>query len=160
MKKIIIALLLLFLVSSCRTPQQAINYITKTDTVTIIIKERLRDSIVYTPTDLAVFDAIVKCDSLNRAYLSQINAKPGKRTQIVYQIKFDTIRITALVDSAAIYIKWKERDTTTISSTRTQTTPIYIPEKAGSTKSIPSWLVITGLILCLLIIGAIKSLIK
>jgi hypothetical protein len=160
MKKLLVALLIFTLVTSCTAPQQAINYVTKTDTITITIRERVKDSVIYTPTDQATFEALIFCDSLNRAYLTAINTKPGKRTQIIYIQKNDTIKLTANVDSAAIYIKWRERDTTSHTKASTQTTTIYLPPEPKKNKPIPNWLVFGGLILLLILIGAIKSLFK
>ena len=157
MKKYLFFIALFLSLAACR-PTKTIQYVTRTDTITLTIRERIRDTVLFSQPDTATFEALMKCDSINRAYLSDINTKPGKRTQIIYRVKNDTIRLTANVDSMAIYHLWRERDTTRNQSTTHTTTAATQPET--SPRQWPQWLIIAGLILFLVIIGAIKNLFK
>lgn len=115
-------------------PGQPIT-ITKTEII-------YRDTVLYYPGDSAQLTALIKCDSLNRAYLHMINNIPGNQTRIFYRIYADTLKINARIDSAAIFHRYAQRYNTT--TTTTETT-MYVPpviEKENPLREFMHWLLI------------------
>lgn len=159
MKKILLILSLTLLLFSCKTRHEVIQYVTKTDTFMLTIRERIRDTIKFSAPDTATFEALLKCDSLNNAYFQQITTKTGKHTQIIFSLKYDTIRLSAIVDSFAVYLKWKEKDSIigVIKQTNIET---IIREPIKNHSSWPKWVVISALFIVLLLIGMIKQVFK
>lgn len=126
-KKIILILMMLQTIYSCSTTAPAVQTIYSPPEIITEIRERVKDSLIYIPADTATFKALVRCDSLNQAYIQKLEEKPGIRSRIIYKQILDTIYFRAEIDSAAIYIKWKERDTITTKTVNAHT--IIQPEQ-------------------------------
>ena len=101
-----IILLFILVVSSCKT-------IVPTASVTTITK----DSIVYIPkdttvylTDSAGFRALLECDSLGEIRIKQIkDYYAGQFVKPKIIIKDNYVSVDCKVDSAKIYVAWKEK---------------------------------------------------
>jgi len=155
MKRLILLILLASaLITGCK-PKEIIKE--RTVTIRERIKEEIhtRDTIFNIEADSAALVALVKCDSLNRAYIETLSSREGERTRIIYRLKLDTLRIRAQVDSAAIYHTWHER-TRTIE----QETDTAIQTTKEIRQPIHPGVVIAGLLLILIILGMVKNIVK
>ncbi len=162
MKKLLIALVFLFALESCRREPIYIlqKQHTTTDTSTKVeIKPRVIYKTITAPADSAALVALVQCDSLNQAYITELSNRPGTRTQIKWRYKIDTLRMYAEVDTAAIIASFIATDTTrTITINRNTTTDTTI--QAPPAKQQSPWLIIAGIIAFLIIVGQIRQLFK
>ncbi len=91
----------------------------------VTIKEIVRDTIVFTAPDKGVAMALLACDSLGKVYIRQIiDLKAvGKSTKPDIQIHDNIIKVVVPVDSQAIYITLRNRETTTESKTEIKPAP-------------------------------------
>lgn len=157
MIKISILASILLLVSSCVRPPQLPDR-----QETTVIVERVKDTTIYV-SDSASIQALIECDSLGRAFIREIeqitsgkiikhpvitiDQKPGKQGDIVLPPR-SVLIAKCIIDSAAVYLSWKERDTTT---TRVIRPPPEIIRRPWNTwQKIQLW---TGRICILLIVG-------
>lgn len=121
MKKLFLMLLTLVLISSCATEKRckrkypcngSVRFIEKVFHDTI---ERVRDTTVILPADSAWLKGLLKCDSLGNAYLAQITElKTGKNVRAKVIVRDNKIYVGCNVDSASVYIAWKEKNIKTI----------------------------------------------
>jgi hypothetical protein len=106
--KLFFAILLLM---SCRTQKPSVSPIYIPGTPITITKSEIiyRDTILHIPADSASLTALIRCDSLNRAYMQIISGQPGQRTRLNSRLYGDTLKINATIDSFAIYHRYKQR---------------------------------------------------
>lgn len=106
---------------SQKTYQQQPNESTRTT----IITETVHDTTIVLQPDTATIIALIRCDSTGQAYLHQLQPLQAN-TRIRQQLQIENNRLTstATVDSMAIYLTWKQRDTTT-----TIVCPVEVPVK-------------------------------
>lgn len=98
MRKILLFLVLALLVS-CKTNKPIITG----NTSTIIIQKQL-DTVLFTRPDSSSIFALIRCDSLGNAYLSEIRElKIGRATTPEVKIKNNFIYLKCKVDSMAVY---------------------------------------------------------
>lgn len=78
-----------------------------------IVQERERDTIVYAPADQSMIRALLECDSLGQVHLNRLlEYQSGERLKPpILEVKDNVLTAKATIDSMAIYIKLKERDT-------------------------------------------------
>jgi hypothetical protein len=111
-----ILILILLISTSCKTvaPVASINTITK-DSIIYVSK----DTTVYI-TDSAGFKAFLECDSLGRIRIKQIqDFYAGQFVKPKIIIKDNYVKVDCKVDSAKVYVTWKEKHQITTSSTST-----------------------------------------
>lgn len=121
MKKLIY-ILIIALISSCTTYQKCNEKypcLTTSDTIT---KEIIKDTTVFAPPDFASLEALLKCDSNGQILLKLLNQNQGIKTKIIYRLKDNIIRVDCKVDSMAIYMQFKIRETT-ITTNKVQVLP-------------------------------------
>jgi len=107
--KYLLYTIILLLLASCK----CVNTL-PAETKTIVrteVKEIIRDSIVELPSDSAWLKALLACDSAGNVYLKTIEEyQQGTNIKLpLPEIKYNTVIVTAKVDSSAIYLQWKER---------------------------------------------------
>lgn len=114
---LIVVLIAIYMLSCSRS---TIPTIASRDTVErVVIKERVRDTTVYI-TDSAGFRAALKCDSLGMIHIQEIkDYYNGQFVRPKVVIRDNWLKVDCKVDSASIYLSWKERDTTRITRTNT-----------------------------------------
>ncbi len=162
MKKIIIYIATIFILFASCKPREIIverkSHTHTTDTVFITETKTEKDTLFKIEADRATMQALIECDSLNRATIKYLNNRPGERVRIETLLITDTLTITAEVDSAAIYHAWTERQITTTKKTdTTHTNQTHTVEKSRPLKD---YMIIAGLIIFLIIIGQIRNLFK
>lgn len=134
MIRVVNILSLLLLMTGC-----AIQRTPVVDTVTVTV-ERVRDSIVVLEPDSGWIMAYFECDSLNHAIMTELEEMQGEKLRHETVYKDGVLRVSARIDSQAIYLAWKERhDTTTIQTVVTEKIEV---EKI--VKKIPRWLLWTS----------------
>ena len=159
MKNILIGLFLLILVSSCRPVYHVTSQsqTTSDTTETIQATPRQIDTTIYSLPDSAFLTLLAECDSSNQVIIKELRNRVGERTQIKYRTirQTDTLKIyiQSKIDSAAIYLKFKARDTTRIRTIKQTTTTTNTQQK--QTRNIPEWLYFAGFIIFLLVVGMI-----
>lgn len=90
----------------------------------------VKDSIIYVPkdttiylTDSAGFKALLECDSLGKVRIKQIqDFYAGQFVKPEVIIKNNYVKVDCKVDSAEVYVAWKEKHQ--ITTTRTDTIKI------------------------------------
>ncbi len=118
MKKLIITLIPLALLSACRTQKTAERIVeTRTE-----LKEIVRDTTIYVPADSAQAIALLQCDSMGNVLIKQLTELQGKqRAKASLQLKNNAIIADCHCDSTAIYAKLHDRyEKTTASTNETQ----------------------------------------
>lgn len=71
-----------------------------------------KDSLIYIPADSAWYWALLECDSFGNVFELQMQAFQGKSVQIEKRLVNNTIVVHAKVDSAAIALRWIEKNRT------------------------------------------------
>ena len=101
---------LILIAASCKTQAP----IARNDTITkTVIQEVLKDTTVYV-YDSAGFKALLECDSLGQVRVKQIqDFYAGQFIKPTVIVKDNYVTLDCKVDSAAIYVTWKERNETT-----------------------------------------------
>jgi hypothetical protein len=84
--------------------------IARTDTVTkTVIQELVKDTTIYL-TDSAGFRALLECDSLGQVRVKQIqDYYAGQFIKPKVVIKDNYVTLDCKIDSAGVYVYWKER---------------------------------------------------
>lgn len=101
----------------------------RVDTVTIWEIER--DTTIVMQADSSMFEAWFECDSMNKVILTKMAGQQGKRIEQVVKWRDNNITVTAVIDSQAVYLDWKERHV------KEQTTDTYlVPDQK---KDHPLW---------------------
>jgi hypothetical protein len=111
-KLIIIALSSLIAFSSCtslrRTSNTETNNTVLVDTVVVTKKEILKDTVIQIQSDSSYFEAMIECDSNNRAYIKEINdMRNGNRVITKVVLKDNIIRVNSKINADSIKIYWK-----------------------------------------------------
>lgn len=115
MRKTLLIVGCLLVLCSCRTQKPI-----ETHSLNSVIIEKQLDTVVYTKPDSSSIMALIKCDSLGKAYLSEIlKLQLGKHTQSIVVLKKDTLTVHCNVDSMGVYLsmssKLRTRDSTVTS---------------------------------------------
>lgn len=98
-------ILALTVIWSCKSSKP----ITTTTTSTIIV-ERQIDTILFTKPDSSSIIALIRCDSLGNAYLSEIKElKIGRSTTPEVRVKDNYIYLKCRVDSMAVFQSYFKR---------------------------------------------------
>lgn len=98
-------ILALIVICSCKSSKP----ITTTTTSTIIV-ERQIDTILFTKPDSSSIIALIRCDSLGNAYLSEIKElKIGRSTTPEVRVKDNYIYLKCRVDSMAVFQTYFKR---------------------------------------------------
>jgi len=114
MKKIIFLLLLLAM-ASCKSNKPLSSTISRS-----MVIERQVDTVVYTLPDSASIVALIRCDSLGNAYLSEIEKlMTGRAVRPSLTVKENKAIFDCKVDSMAVYLNMYRRfesqtDTTSV----------------------------------------------
>jgi hypothetical protein len=159
MKNLLIGLFFVAMVSSCRPVYHVTSQsqTTSDTTETIQATPRQIDTTIYSLPDSAFLTLLAECDSSNQVIIKELRNRVGERTQIKYRTirQTDTLKIyiQSKIDSSAIYLQFKARDTTRIRTIRQTTTTTNTQQK--QTRNIPEWLYFTGFIIFLLVVGMI-----
>jgi hypothetical protein len=159
MKNLLISLFFLVMVSSCRPIYHVTSQSQTTSDTSETIQATTRpiDTTIYSLPDSAFLTLLAECDSSNQVIIKQLRNRAGERTQIKYRTirQTDTLKIyiQSKIDSAAIYLQFKARDTTKTRTIRQTTTTTNTQQK--QTQNLPEWLYFAGFILFLLIVGVI-----
>lgn len=83
-------------------------------TLTTVITETVHDTTILLQPDTAILQALILCDSTGSAYLQQLKTlQANTRIHQQLQITKDTLTATTTIDSLAIYLTWKQRETQT-----------------------------------------------
>lgn len=116
MNKTILILLLLFgigaaTISSCSTGRIVAEQHILKDTVTVIVTETLRDTLIQVLPDSSLVQMLIECDSLGQARLKQIiGYESGERVKPPdIDITDNVLTATAKVDSLSIYHTYKDK---------------------------------------------------
>lgn len=102
----LLALIVIFLSSSCRTRQLSTpNRQSKTT-----IRETFRDSVVSIPTDRSSFQATLSVNDLGNTVIKEVlHAKNGRRAKVPQvEIKDQILKVDCACDSLDIYLKLKD----------------------------------------------------
>jgi len=125
MRKLLIIVMIVFLMTGCRTPRQ----LPQSDRV-ITITNTIHDTVVKTKPDSAMIKAFLRCDSLGNVYVCNIESlQTSNKVKPTIEIRDNTITLKCKVDSQAVYIRWKETHVSDV--TQKTLPPVYI-EKALS----------------------------
>lgn len=74
------------------------------------IKEVVRDTAIVIEADTAMMQALIECDSLGNAYITEIETlKKSPKTEQKIKVVDNYIQVTAEVDSFAVYAQLKDR---------------------------------------------------
>lgn len=118
MKKLLYISIILLL-SSCASQERCQSKypcLTKSDTIT---KEIIKDTTIFIRPDESWLQALIRCDSNGQILLDSLRQKQGTRTLIKWLVKDNRIYVNCIVDSTAIYLQYKARETT-ITTNNTQ----------------------------------------
>lgn len=104
-----------------------LSFSCKTIAPTASITTSTKDSIIYIPkdttiylTDSAGFRALLECDSVGKIRVKQIqDYYAGQFVKPKIIIKDNYVQLDCKVDSAKVYVAWKEKHEISISSTNT-----------------------------------------
>lgn len=79
-----------------------------------VITETIHDTTILLQPDTAILQALIHCDSTGQVYLQQLRTLQAN-TRVHQQLKLtgNTLTATTTIDSMAIYLEWKQRDTKT-----------------------------------------------
>lgn len=90
--------------SSCTTTKYIEVEKTKT------VREVVRDTAIVVEADTAMMQALIECDSLGNAYITEIETlRKSPKTEQKIKIVDNYITVTAEVDSFAVYAQLKDR---------------------------------------------------
>lgn len=169
MKHILLLLITIFALSSCRVTKQRCDELyppiayTKTDSI-ITVTERIHDTTVVVQPDNSYIDVIFECDSLNQVLVRQVLKLSGKRSAPTVSFENTGKRLKAMFqttcDSMSIYIAMKSMDTTIRTNTsqvevRAVNTPYKPTKKQMFVLSVGGWCIgIVSLQLLLFILYA------
>ncbi len=105
---VLVSSLLLFSFG-CRVSKPIIIESSKSDSV--YVKEILRDTVVHIEADSSLVRALIECDSMGRAYISQIvEMRDGENVSSPSLVINDNILTsTAIVDSMEIFMELKDK---------------------------------------------------
>lgn len=119
--RIILALLLAMALFACK----GIRPLSVTsESVSTVITETERDTLIVFEADTALVSALFACDSLNQVYMVNLSVLNGKRLEpeVIFQNQVFTVK--AKIDSSSVYLKWKERYEVTEHSTQQTITKV------------------------------------
>lgn len=159
MKNLLISLFFIALVSSCRPVYHVTSQSQTTSDTTETIQATTRhiDTIIYILPDSAFLTLLAECDSSNQVIIKELRNRVGERTQIKYRTirQTDTLKIyiQSKIDSAAIYLQFKARDTTRTRTIKQTTTTTNTTEKQR--QQLPDWIYFAGFLIFLLVVGMI-----
>lgn len=119
----ILLLIALFILGGCRTVEKVI---VRNDTIrSTVIRERLRDTIITVMGDSSAVSYLIECQNDKAKLVELISTSMGARTAPPkVEIKDRILTAKCNVDSMAIYMSWKERDTTKVTSITVAPEPI------------------------------------
>ena len=118
--KTIILIGIILIITSCKV----VAPIASTDTTkTSRIEYINRDSIIYL-SDSSGLRALLECDSLGQVRIKQIqNFYQGQFVKPAVKVEHNILRVDCKVDSAKIYLTWKERNEATTTNIHTLVVP-------------------------------------
>jgi len=123
MKKMFFLLLLLAL-ASCKGNRSLTSSVSRN----VVIEKQL-DTVLFTLPDSASIVALIRCDSLGNAYLSEIEKlKTGRAVRPSLTVKDNKAIFDCKVDSMAVYLKMYRRFE---SQTDTTSVKRYVEKKPG-----------------------------
>jgi len=138
MRKLVFFITTIFILTVSCNPQKRMQrlcskcpskeIITKADTFI----QTLRDTSIMIQADSSNFMAVLRCDSLNNAYLKEINILSTKGIKTVVYFKHDTLRVVNTMDSVKVYMALKDKY-----KSDTQVKEIVITKEV---KFIPWWI--------------------
>jgi hypothetical protein len=142
MKKIVV-LLLLFALVSCKSTRPIIS----TSNKSVLIERRV-DTILYTLPDSASIVALLRCDSLGNAYLSEIERLSiGRSIKPSILVRDNRAIFECRVDSMAVYLSISRRMEANVDTT--YKVENYRPQTTGfrsTTKSLIFIFLIGGIL--------------
>ena len=124
---------------------------------------RLRDTIIKVEKDSSLIRALIKCDSLCRAYVGElIEFKSGKHVSPPKVVmENNVLTATAAVDSFSIYAQLKDRYVEKVSKTMTTPPPIEVNRLTWwQTLWVALGRILSAALLCLLVFTAFKRKLK
>lgn len=132
MKNILLILLSIVLLASCSYQKRLNKWCARCphkDSVSVVAlyEETLRDTFITLSADSSEIKALIKCDSLGRAYISEIISLKGIKIKPQIIIKDNVITASCVIDSNRVYVSYKERyykTSTTIQQTKAVTTNV------------------------------------
>lgn len=132
MVNILLLLTLLAVTPSCVTEKRCAELyppsIEKKDSVSVVLKETLRDTIIIVPADSSWLQMLIECNEDGEAMIKQlISYENGSRVQLPgISLKNNILTAECKVDSSAVYAILKDRETyrTAISS---EVTTVNVP---------------------------------
>jgi hypothetical protein len=139
MKKVFLLLALVALIG-CRSNKPVTSTTTK-----VIVSERQIDTVLFTRPDSASIVALIRCDSLGNAYLSEIQKlQSGKAVKPSLSVKDNKAFFDCKVDSMAVFLKLY-RKYESVSDTSSTVVTIYKDrEKGFLEKAIDTTLLLLG----------------
>jgi len=107
---------LVILVTSCS--KNHVPTVARADTVIrTVIEEKVRDTTIYL-NDSSGITALLECDSLGRVRIKQItDYYAGQFVKPKIVIKDNYLQADCTIDSAKVYVSWKEKHVTSTTST-------------------------------------------
>lgn len=117
-------LLVTILLASCGTVKKttestATNTVQK-DTVYILKRETIKDTVIQLKADSSLFEAMIECDSNNQAFISRIQTlENGQKIQTKYVFKDKILRVQSKVNADSIQMYWKNYFETQYKGTET-----------------------------------------
>ncbi|MBE6339816.1 MAG: hypothetical protein E7069_03625 [Bacteroidales bacterium] len=109
MSRILIGILMMMLVVSCR-PTQYIETVRRVE---------VRDTLIVTKPDTASLHALIECDSLGNLLVREIEALQGERAKVNTNVKFNNhkeaeINTVYILQPDTVYVPmYREKETTT-----------------------------------------------
>lgn len=126
--KYLILILALFLFSCSavkKTTETTQQTTTKSDTVYILKKETIKDTVIQLKADSSMFEAMIECDSNNQAYVRKIiTLENGQKIQTKYIFKDKILKVQSKVNADSIQMYWKNYFETQYKGTETTTETI------------------------------------
>ena len=116
---------------SCSPKIYPESILAKTSDTTIITeREYIRDTIIHLKPDTSLIRALIECDSVGRARLTEISTlrRSASLTQSLNLDDHGTLTATAAIDSMGIYLTYKERYRNTSTKSTSSSTETIIKE--------------------------------
>ena len=117
--------------SSCSPKIYPESILAKTSDTTIITeREYIRDTVIHLKPDTSLIRALIECDSVGRARLTEISTlrRSASLTQSLNLDDHGTLTATAAIDSMGIYLTYKERYRNTSTKSTSTSTETIIKE--------------------------------
>lgn len=134
--KHLIFLLPLFLIG-CITQEKCLERyppeIVETENTSTVVEETVKDTLLKTNADSSAWaKALLECDSLGNVRIKELQNQLGERSHVKTELKNNTFTSTCVVDSSAVYFKWKERNEKTV-TVKEKTVKVPFPVEAKLT---------------------------